>query len=43
MEMQPIDPNKPIAAEVTAQEWNALLTAATSEHAWLRLLRSSTS
>jgi hypothetical protein len=32
MEMQPIDPNKPITAELSAQEWNALLTAATSEH-----------
>jgi hypothetical protein len=32
MEMQPIDPNKPIAPEMSAQEWNAFLTAATSEH-----------
>lgn len=32
MDMQPIDPNKPLPAEMSAQEWNALLTAATSEH-----------
>lgn len=32
MDMQPIDPNQPISAAITAQEWNALLTAATSEH-----------
>ena len=36
--MQPIDPNKPLSAAITAQEWNALLTAATSEH----LVASST-
>ena len=32
MDMRPIDPNKTIPAEITAQEWNALLTAATSHY-----------
>jgi hypothetical protein len=32
MEMQPIDPNKPLPAAITAQEWNALMTAATSHY-----------
>ena len=38
MDMQPIDPNKLLPVAITAQEWNALLTAATSEH----LVASST-
>ena len=38
MEMQPIDPRKQLYPGMSAQEWNALLTAATSEH----LVASST-
>ena len=36
--MQPIDPRKLLPVQISAQEWNALLTAATSEH----LIASST-
>ncbi len=32
MEMQPIDPNKPLNGAITTSEWNALLSAATSVH-----------